>query len=122
MISNYFRYIPSDFFFSTHSWHETFPLTGPLKFRHPSAISICNKGKIGHDHYLFFSTLKIYFHFAQELVEPLTDETLRTMDAPDADYRYSAKVMLMAVPSPEELYQRTCLIAGSKSKIQRQNH
>ncbi len=34
-------------------------------------------------------------------------------DPPDADYTYSVKVMLLATPSMEELYDKTCLMADA---------
>ena len=37
-------------------------------------------------------------------------------DPSDADHIYSAKVMLMALPPPEELLQKTCQL-GESSKL-----
>lgn len=45
------------------------------------------------------------FHIAHKLVEPLNDERPE-LEPDDADYIFSAKVMLMGCPPLSELYQR----------------
>ena len=39
-------------------------------------------------------------------------------DPSDADHTWNAKVMLMAVPNPEELYVKTCQMGDSSKFIQ----
>ncbi len=43
-------------------------------------------------------------------------------DPPDADYTYSVKVMLLATPSMEELYEKTCVMADASSKCHCPNY
>ena len=38
-------------------------------------------------------------------------------DPSDADHTWNAKVMLMAVPNPEELYVKTCQMGDSSEFI-----
>ena len=78
-------YIPSDFFKANHVWREAFPIEAPFNIRYPASFTVMNK----------------------ELVEPATVNKF-TYDPPDADYTYVAKVMLLASPALEELYEKTC--------------
>ncbi|XP_058127596.1 cell division cycle and apoptosis regulator protein 1-like [Anopheles ziemanni] len=81
-------YIPSDFFVSDIRWSEAFPPDAPFSIRSPC-----------------------FFHVMHKDVEPppaLTAGASETGDAsadpPDADYLFSAKVMLMSTPPLTEFY------------------
>lgn len=78
-------YIPSDFFTARHVWNEAFPIHAPFNITFPSVFHVFNK-----DH-----------------VEPIAHNKFQ-YDPPDADYTYVAKVMLLASPGPEALYEKTC--------------
>uniref|UniRef100_A0A182JLW2 Uncharacterized protein n=1 Tax=Anopheles atroparvus TaxID=41427 RepID=A0A182JLW2_ANOAO len=86
-------YIPSDFFVSDIRWTEAFPPDASFSIRSPC-----------------------YFHVMHKDVEPpaLTagggDSGL---DPPDADYLFSAKVMLMTTPPMAEFYDKCLPKAGA---------
>ncbi|XP_073978957.1 cell division cycle and apoptosis regulator protein 1-like isoform X3 [Rhodnius prolixus] len=77
-------YIPSDFFLSKLCWTDTFPITKPLSLDLP-----CN------------------FHVMHKDVDPL-EEINADYEPSDADYLYSAKVMLFSSPGLDGLYSKCC--------------
>ncbi|XP_055630260.1 cell division cycle and apoptosis regulator protein 1-like [Toxorhynchites rutilus septentrionalis] len=76
-------YVPSDFFTSEIHWAESFPPNEPFSIKKPCA-----------------------FHVMHKDVEPL-QSTDNNLEPPDADYLYSAKVMLMSTPPMAEIYQKS---------------
>ena len=88
-------YIPSDFFMADHKWMTSFPMHDEFKIQYASTFHIFNK----------------------ELVEsPLLSDAV--YDPTDADHSFNAKVMLLAMPPPEVLVEKTCQLAeSSKSKL-----
>ncbi|XP_055874989.1 cell division cycle and apoptosis regulator protein 1-like [Biomphalaria glabrata] len=80
-------YIPSDFFHASFSWVENFPLTRPFTLG-----QACN------------------FHVMHKDVPPIKPVTA-VLDPGDTDHLFSAKVMLLASPSEEELYKKSCCLA-----------
>lgn len=77
-------YIPSDFFFSQVRWSKSFKPDNPFSIQRPCS-----------------------FHIMHKSVDP-PEENTACLDPPDADYLYSAKVMLMGAPPIAEIYQK-CL-------------
>ncbi|XP_047022062.1 cell division cycle and apoptosis regulator protein 1-like [Helicoverpa zea] len=75
-------YVPSDFFNAQVKWGETFPPQTPFSINNPCAYHIMNK----------------------EVENPLPNDAV--LEPPDADYRFSAKVMLISMPTLEALYQK----------------
>ncbi|XP_062536508.1 cell division cycle and apoptosis regulator protein 1-like [Armigeres subalbatus] len=75
-------YIPSDFFSSEIRWVDAFPPNAPYYIRKPCA-----------------------FHVMHKDVEPLTANDAN-LEPADADYLYSAKVMLMGTPPLADFYQK----------------
>ncbi|XP_076250699.1 cell division cycle and apoptosis regulator protein 1-like [Rhynchophorus ferrugineus] len=75
-------YIPSDFFNTHIRWVDAFPPDKPYALNKPCSFHIMNK------------ELEI-LHENDAILEP-----------PDADYKFSAKVMLMSTPGIEEIYQK----------------
>jgi len=86
-------YVPSDFFTAKHVWNEAFPIEAPFRIRQASAFHVFNKEQV------------------DSLVE---NNTL--YDPEDADYRYVAKVMLLASPDLEEFYEKTCHLIEKDSQ------
>ncbi|XP_061084037.1 cell division cycle and apoptosis regulator protein 1 isoform X1 [Conger conger] len=86
-------YIPSDFFHAEFSWVDGFPLSRPFQFG-----NYCN------------------FHIMNREVDPLTKNTA-ILDPPDANHTYSAKVMLLANPSLDELYHKSCALAEDTQEL-----
>ncbi|EDL32077.1 cell division cycle and apoptosis regulator 1, isoform CRA_c, partial [Mus musculus] len=80
-------YIPSDFFDAQFTWVDAFPLSRPFQLG-----NYCN------------------FYVMHREVESL-EKNMAVLDPPDADHLYSAKVMLMASPSMEDLYHKSCALA-----------
>ncbi|XP_063135381.1 cell division cycle and apoptosis regulator protein 1 isoform X6 [Rattus norvegicus] len=80
-------YIPSDFFDAQFTWVDAFPLSRPFQLG-----NYCN------------------FYVMHREVESL-EKNVAVLDPPDADHLYSAKVMLMASPSMEDLYHKSCALA-----------
>lgn len=80
-------YIPSDFFNANHVWNEAYPIHEPFEVEYGSSFHVYNK----------------------ELVEsPLSSDSKWQLEAPDADYSWVAKVMLLATPNIEDLFEKTC--------------
>uniref|UniRef100_A0A8B9LK73 Cell division cycle and apoptosis regulator protein 1 n=1 Tax=Astyanax mexicanus TaxID=7994 RepID=A0A8B9LK73_ASTMX len=86
-------YIPSDFFDAVFTWVDAFPLSRPFTFG-----NYCN------------------FHIMHKEVDSLVKNTA-VLDPPDANHTYSAKVMLLATPSLEELYHKSCALAEDPQEL-----
>ncbi|XP_034148520.1 cell division cycle and apoptosis regulator protein 1 isoform X12 [Esox lucius] len=86
-------YIPSDFFDAVFTWVDAFPLQRPFQFG-----NYCN------------------FHIMHKEVDSLVKNTA-VLDPPDANHTYSAKVMLLANPSLEELYHKSCALAEDPQEL-----
>uniref|UniRef100_A0A3Q3EWA7 Cell division cycle and apoptosis regulator protein 1 n=1 Tax=Kryptolebias marmoratus TaxID=37003 RepID=A0A3Q3EWA7_KRYMA len=86
-------YIPSDFFNAVFTWVDAFPLTRPFQIN-----NACN------------------FHILHKEVDPLVKNTA-VLDPPDVNHTYSAKVMLLANPSLEELYHKSCALAEDTQDV-----
>lgn len=83
-------YVPSDFCLADHSWMKSFPVHDGFKIQYASTFHIFNK----------------------DLVEsPLLSDAI--YDPTDADHSFNAKVMLLAVPPPNVLIEKTCQLAES---------
>ncbi|XP_062852153.1 cell division cycle and apoptosis regulator protein 1 [Trichomycterus rosablanca] len=80
-------YIPSDFFDALFTWVDAFHLSRPFTFG-----NYCN------------------FHIMHKEVDSLVKNTA-VLDPPDANHTYSAKVMLLANPSLDEMYHKSCALA-----------
>lgn len=85
-------YIPSDFFSACVRWGETFPPSTPLSLNNSCSYHIMSK----------------------EIENPNKNDTV--LEPPDADYRFSAKVMLMSMPTLEALYQKCGLTKLEKEE------
>ncbi|KPI91379.1 Cell division cycle and apoptosis regulator protein 1 [Papilio xuthus] len=81
-------YIPSDFFNAQVRWGETFPPQAPFSLNNPCSYHIMSKEAENPNH-------------NDSILEP-----------PDADYRFSAKVMLISMPTLESLNQKCGLTKG----------
>ncbi|XP_051042753.1 cell division cycle and apoptosis regulator protein 1 isoform X2 [Phodopus roborovskii] len=86
-------YIPSDFFDAQFTWVDAFPLSRPFQLG-----NYCN------------------FYVMHREVESL-EKNVAVLDPPDADHLYSAKVMLMASPSMEDLYHKSCALAEDPQEL-----
>ncbi|XP_045447120.1 cell division cycle and apoptosis regulator protein 1-like [Melitaea cinxia] len=75
-------YIPSDFFNAYVKWGETFPPQAPFSLNNPCAYHIMSR----------------------EIPNPNPNDAI--LEPQDADYRFSAKVMLISMPTLETLYQK----------------
>lgn len=75
-------YVPSDFFSSGVKWIEAFPPNAPFSIKKTCSYHVMNKE-----------------------VAPL-DAVDAVLDPPDADYLYSAKVMLMSTPAIQDIYKK----------------
>ncbi|XP_017775351.1 PREDICTED: cell division cycle and apoptosis regulator protein 1-like [Nicrophorus vespilloides] len=88
-------YIPSDFFCSQFRWMDAFPADKPFTLNKPCS-----------------------FHIMHKDVDPVL-ENESVLEPPDADYLFSAKVMLMSVPGMDEMYQKCCAMAEDKDRRDR---
>ncbi|GJQ87233.1 hypothetical protein Trydic_g8462 [Trypoxylus dichotomus] len=88
-------YVPSDFFSSSFRWIDAFPADKPFTLNKPC-----------------------FFHIMNKEVEPVIPNDA-ILEPADADYLFSAKVMLMSVPGMEELYQKCCAMAENKDRRDR---
>lgn len=88
-------YIPSDFFTSEVRWIEAFPPNEPFSIKNPCAFHVMNKD-----------------------VEPLVPSDANDLEPADADYLYSAKVMLMAAPPMAEFYQKCFATAEDRDRFE----
>ncbi|XP_075156283.1 cell division cycle and apoptosis regulator protein 1-like [Haematobia irritans] len=75
-------YIPSDFFHANMKWTETFTPDNPFSLRRPCQFHIMDKG-----------------------LESPFEQKLDDLEPDDADYVYSAKVMLMSLPPIADFYK-----------------
>ncbi|CAH1186773.1 unnamed protein product [Phyllotreta striolata] len=82
-------YIPSDFFYTSIKWVESFPSSKPFSISKPCSFHVMNKE-----------------------VDSIND--CPVVEPSDADYLFSAKVMLMSTPGLEEIYQKCCALAEDK--------
>ncbi|XP_075971593.1 cell division cycle and apoptosis regulator protein 1-like [Anticarsia gemmatalis] len=89
-------YVPSDFFNAQVTWGETFPPQAPFSINNPCAYHIMSK----------------------EIENPNANDAV--LEPPDADYRFSAKVMLISMPTLETLYQK-CGLTKVDEKDKRTN-
>lgn len=87
-------YVPSDFFNSGVKWIEAFPANAPF-----SINKTCT------------------FHVMGKDVSPL-DAIDAVLDPPDADYLYSAKVMLMSTPAIQDIYKKCFARAEDGEKVE----
>ncbi|XP_018897471.2 cell division cycle and apoptosis regulator protein 1 [Bemisia tabaci] len=78
-------YIPSDFYLGEYRWVDQFPPLSPFELDHP-----CN------------------FHIMKKDVSPV-HKIDAVLEPPDLDYLYCAKVMLISMPSMEEIF-RKCIV------------
>ena len=78
-------YVPSDFLSSIYWWVSSFPTSRPLPIDKP-----------------------VSFHIFDKEVEPPQENTA-IYEPADADYQYSAKVMLLSLPSTEDFHRKCCL-------------
>ncbi|KAK4883304.1 hypothetical protein RN001_006623 [Aquatica leii] len=88
-------YVPSDFFSSYFRWVDAFPADKPFALSKPSLFHIMHK----------------------DVDSVSTNDT--ALEPPDADYIFSAKVMLMSVPGMEDIFQKCCAMAEDKDKRER---
>ncbi|XP_015117706.1 cell division cycle and apoptosis regulator protein 1 isoform X2 [Diachasma alloeum] len=77
-------YIPSDFFSTNFRWVDAFPPHMPFTLNKPCSFHVMHKDVDG------------------------VVENSAVLEPPDADYLFSAKVMLMSMPAMEEIYKRCC--------------
>jgi hypothetical protein len=90
-------YIPSDFFYTHFRWVDAFPPDKPFTMNKPCVFHIMNKE-----------------------VDPVVENDA-VLEPPDADYLFSAKVMLMSMSGLDELYQKCCAMAEDKDKRDRES-
>ncbi|XP_073831168.1 cell division cycle and apoptosis regulator protein 1-like [Musca autumnalis] len=76
-------YIPSDFFHANIKWTDTFTPDNPFSLRRP-----CQ------------------FHLMDKNAESPFDQRVDELEPDDADYVYSAKVMLLSLPPIAEIYRK----------------
>ncbi|XP_050306432.1 cell division cycle and apoptosis regulator protein 1-like [Anthonomus grandis grandis] len=88
-------YIPSDFFHTINSWVDTFPVDKPFALTKPCS-----------------------FHLMYKEHDPVTDNGA-IFEPADADYTFSAKVMLMGIPNIEDIYQKCCSLANDRESRDR---
>ncbi|CAF4566124.1 unnamed protein product [Rotaria sp. Silwood1] len=92
--SRYTRlHIPSDFYHTSYTWHQSIPLDHPLKFITPCSFHIFNKN-----------------------VPRLFNDNVSIIDPPDVDYTWNVRVMLMSSPDIQTLISRSCLINNENEK------
>lgn len=90
-------YIPSDFFTAKHVWNNAYPIEEPFKVQYTTSFHVFNK----------------------DSVDPPTPDlgpNKWQFDPPDSDYTWVAKVMLLASPNIEDLYEKTCNFVDKDSK------
>ncbi|XP_023220932.1 cell division cycle and apoptosis regulator protein 1-like isoform X3 [Centruroides sculpturatus] len=80
-------YIPSDFCNAHILWQEAFPPHQPFSLDHPCT-----------------------FHVMHKDLNPLKENDA-VLEPNDADYLFSAKVMLISVPPIKEMYKKCCALA-----------
>lgn len=87
-------YIPSDFFFAKLNWSEIFTPENAFSLQRPCQFHIMHK--------MIQSPL---LSTIDKDTSQLSDSDA-SIDPPDANYAYSAKVMLLALPTMAELYEK----------------
>ncbi|XP_061394616.1 cell division cycle and apoptosis regulator protein 1-like [Musca vetustissima] len=90
-------YIPSDFFHANIKWTETFTPDNPFSLRRPCQFHLMDKNA------------------ESPFEQPSQDE----LEPADADYVYSAKVMLLSLPPIAEIY-RKCFENNNKDDADHQ--
>ncbi|XP_023244872.1 cell division cycle and apoptosis regulator protein 1 isoform X2 [Copidosoma floridanum] len=85
-------YVPSDFFCTNFRWVDAFPPHMPFTLNKPCS-----------------------FHVMHKEVDSCHENTA-VLEPPDADYLFSAKVMLISMPAMEEIYRRCCGLAEEKDR------
>jgi len=90
-------YIPSDFFTAKHLWNNAYPIEEPFKVQYASSFHVFNKDSV-------------------DPPTPSLGPSNWQFDPPDSDYTWVAKVMLLASPNIEDLYEKTCLFVDKDSK------
>nr|ATX63074.1 apoptosis regulator protein 1 [Locusta migratoria] len=85
-------YVPSDFFSANFRWVDAFPPNTPFTLDRPCS-----------------------FHVMHKEVDAVLDNKA-VLEPPDADYLFSAKVMLMSMPLMEEVFRKCCQLAEEKDK------
>ncbi|XP_065333777.1 cell division cycle and apoptosis regulator protein 1-like isoform X4 [Cloeon dipterum] len=80
-------YLPSDFFVSNFRWVDAFPAHRPFGLNKSCAFHVMHK----------------------DVNEIITNDAV--LEPQDADYSFSAKVMLISIPVLEELYRKSCALA-----------
>ncbi|RLU19767.1 hypothetical protein DMN91_008325 [Ooceraea biroi] len=83
-------YIPSDFFSTNFRWVDAFPPHMPFTLNKPCS-----------------------FHVMHKDVDPCYENTA-VLEPSDADYLFSAKVMLISMPAMEEIYKRCCGVSEDR--------
>jgi hypothetical protein len=81
-------YIPSDFISVQNSWQTSLPIDRTLKFNN-----------------------RCLFHVMKKEAQPVGGPNTAVYDADDSDFRWSVKVMLLAMPSINELLKSTTVFA-----------
>lgn len=86
-------YVPSDFLFSENKWIKTFQTQKSFTLNRPCT-----------------------FHIMKDVssIDGSVEKTI--LDPPDADYSFSAKVMLMSLPSMEEIYKKCVIRAEDRDE------
>nr|CAD7572831.1 unnamed protein product [Timema californicum] len=85
-------YVPSDFFSTNFRWVDAFPPHTPFTLDQSCSFHVMNKE-----------------------VDPVIENNT-VLEPPDADYIFSAKVMLMSMPTMEEIFKKCCSLAEDKEK------
>nr|CAD7447442.1 unnamed protein product [Timema bartmani] len=85
-------YVPSDFFSTNFRWVDAFPPHTPFTLDQSCSFHVMNKE-----------------------VDPVIENNT-VLEPPDADYIFSAKVMLMSMPTMEEIFRKCCSLAEDKEK------
>lgn len=83
-------YIPSDFFYANMKWSETFTPDNAFSLRRPCTFHIMHKS----------------INPPIQLDAAAEDENLNSAEPADANYLYSAKVMLLSIPNLADLYNK----------------
>ncbi|KAG5877922.1 hypothetical protein JTB14_020960 [Gonioctena quinquepunctata] len=83
-------YVPSDFFHTSIRWVDSFPPDKPFALTKPCS-----------------------FHVMHKEIDSIVENT-SVLEPSDANYIFSAKVMLMSVPGIDEVYRKCCAMAEDK--------
>uniref|UniRef100_A0A1I8H6H8 SAP domain-containing protein n=1 Tax=Macrostomum lignano TaxID=282301 RepID=A0A1I8H6H8_9PLAT len=88
-------YLPSDFYHVSNTWLDEFPIDQPFQLGRHCAFHI----------------------FPKEVDSLDQQEAMNAAEPADQDYRYCAKVMLLASPPLDQLYSRTCALAHDTAEV-----